>query len=184
MSEHESATPPPDEPEESGTTEEPPATAERVTELVQALPDEAKPDLAAALVQGISTREQQQAAFGSVVDALPDEGKPDLAAVLINGMNTDEQKQAAAGRAVDALKPEQRQQLARTVLGQPDARTTQVLWYIVVSTLAAAVFAFGVLAFVLIYQKKSAEAPLALATTALGGVVGLVATSPGSNRSN
>jgi len=39
------------------------------------------------------------------------------------------------------------------------------------------------MAFVLIYQKKAAEAPLALATTALGGIVGLVATSPGSRGS-
>jgi hypothetical protein len=36
------------------------------------------------------------------------------------------------------------------------------------------VVTFGVLAFVLIYQRKSAEAPLALATTALGGIVGLL----------
>ncbi|WP_190016660.1 hypothetical protein [Streptomyces lucensis] len=184
MSKDESASPPPDEPEQSGTAEEPTVTAERVNELVQALPDGAKPDLAAALVEGISTREQQQAVFGRVVNALPDEGKPDLAAVLINGMDTEEQKKAAAGRAVEALEPEQRQQLARTVLGQPDPKTTQVLWYMVVSTLAATVFVFGVLAFVLIEQKNSAEAPLALATTALGGVVGLVATSPGSNPSN
>ncbi|MER5449920.1 hypothetical protein ABT065_30505 [Streptomyces sp. NPDC002764] len=184
MPEQESVTPPQAEPEGAGTTPEPPATAERVTELAQALPDEAKPDLAAALVQGMSTREQQQAVFGSVLDALPDEGKQDLATVLINGMNTDEQKRAAAGRAVDALKPDQRQELARSVLGQPNAKTAQTLWYIVVSTLAAAVFVFGVLAFVLIYQKKPAEAPLALATTALGGVVGLVATSPGGNGSH
>jgi hypothetical protein len=43
---------------------------------------------------------------------------------------------------------------------------------------------FGAMAFLLIYQRKPAEAPLALATTALGGVVGLVATSPGSGRSD
>jgi uncharacterized membrane protein YbhN (UPF0104 family) len=70
------------------------------------------------------------------------------------------------------------------VLGRPDQRTRQILWYIVAWTMAAAIFVFGAMAFVLIYQKKAAEAPLALATTALGGVVGLVATSPGSGRSD
>jgi hypothetical protein len=50
--------------------------------------------------------------------------------------------------------------------------------------MTAAIFVFGSMAFVLIYQGKAAEAPLALATTALGGVVGLVATSPGSGRSD
>jgi hypothetical protein len=39
---------------------------------------------------------------------------------------------------------------------------------------------FGTMAFALIYQKP-AEAPRALAATALGGVVGLVATSPESH---
>jgi hypothetical protein len=69
--------------------------------------------------------------------------------------------------------------LAEGVLGVPDRRTQQILWYIVVWTMVAAIFVFGTMAFVLIYQKKAAEAPLALATTALGGVVGLIATSPG-----
>jgi len=39
------------------------------------------------------------------------------------------------------------------------------------------------MAFVLVYQKKAAEALLALATGALGAIVGLVATSPGSHSS-
>ena len=85
---------------------------------------------------------------------------------------------------IAALPTEQRQQLAESVLGSPDQRTRQVLWYIVIWTMAAAIFVFGAMAFVLIYQRKPAEAPLALATTALGGVVGLVATSPGSGRSD
>lgn len=59
-----------------------------------------------------------------------------------------------------------------------------MLWYIVVSTLAAAVFVFGSMAFVPVYRKKAAEAPRALVTTALGGIVGLVATSPGRRRLN
>jgi hypothetical protein len=45
-----------------------------------------------------------------------------------------------------------------------------------------AVFTFGSMAFVLIDQKKAAEAALALAATAPGLLVGLVATSPGSGR--
>ena len=73
--------------------------------------------------------------------------------------------------------------VAETVLGSPDRKTRQILWYLVVATLTAADFVFGSMAFVLVYQKKAAEAPLALATAALGAIVGLVATSPGSRGS-
>ncbi|MQS15991.1 hypothetical protein F7Q99_28005 [Streptomyces kaniharaensis] len=116
--------------------------------------------------------------------ALPDEEKASLVAALAQSIATPEQQQAVAEHVVRALPQEQQQRLTETVLGKPDKRTRQVLWYIVVWTMTSAVFVFGVLAFVLIYQNKHAEAPLALATTALGGVVGLVATSPGSNPSH
>ena len=102
----------------------------------------------------------------------------------MQSLDTPEQKRAAAEGVVGALSTDQRQQLAESLLGRPDRKTRQNLWYIVIWTMAAAIFVFGSMAFVLIYQKKAAEAPLALATTALGGVVGLVATSPGSGRSD
>ena len=69
-----------------------------------------------------------------------------------------------------------------SILGTPDSKTQRTLWYLVVSTISAAIFVFGVLTFVLILTGRSAEGPLALATTALGGIVGLIATSPGSRR--
>jgi hypothetical protein len=97
-------------------------------------------------------------------------------------LDTPEQQRAAAEGVVGTLPAQQQQQLAEGVLGPLDDVTRRNLWYIVVWTMAAAIFVFGTMAFVLIYQKKPAEAPLALATTALGGVVGLVATSPGSRR--
>ena len=49
-------------------------------------------------------------------------------------------------------------------------------------SLVAVIVIFGVLSFVLIYQGKHAEATLALATTALGGIVGLI--SPGPSKSS
>jgi hypothetical protein len=145
---------------------------------LDALPDEAKQGLAATVVQALPAA-QQQAAVQGVLDALPDEAKQGLAATVVQALPAAQQQAAAQG-VLDALPDDQRTQLAETVLGSPDKKTRTILWYIVVSTLTAAVFVFGSMAFVLVYQKKAAEAPLALATTALGGIVGLVATSPGS----
>ncbi|MER6085679.1 hypothetical protein [Streptomyces sp. NPDC001833] len=119
-----------------------------------------------------------------MAQALSDEDKPDLATALMQGITDPEQQQAVVERVARTLQPKQQQRLAESLLGRPAKKTRQNLWYIVVATMAAAVFVFGVLAFVLIYQKKPAEAPLALATTALGGVVGLAATGPGSSPSN
>ena len=128
--------------------------------------------------QSAPTQGVLDAAQGAL-DALPAEDKQGLAATVVQCLPA-EQQQAAAQGVLDALPDDKRTQLAETVLGSPDRKTRQILWYMVVLTLAAAVFVFGSMAFVLVYQKKAAEAPLALATTALGGIVGLVATSPGS----
>ncbi len=146
--------------------------------VMNALPDAAKQDLAASVVQGLAP-EQQQAAAQGVMNALPDAAKQDLAASVVQGL-APEQQQAAAQGVMNALPDAERTQVAENALGSPDKKTRQVLWYMVVLTLATAVFVFGSMAFVLVYQKKAAEAPLALATTALGGIVGLIATSPGS----
>ena len=136
------------------------------TQTVAGTPSSAAQENAARAVQMMTPTEQQ-----------------DLAAAVVRGLDTPEQQKTAAEGVVGALPVEQREQLAESVLGRPDRRTRQNLWYIVIWTLTAAIFVFGSMAFVLIYQKKAAEAPLALATTALGGVVGLVATSPGSQGS-
>jgi hypothetical protein len=104
-------------------------------------------------------------------------------AKVIGNLNTPDQQQQAAAAAVNALPPEGQQEVLTSLLGTPNPKTQRTLWYIVISTISAAIFVFGVLTFVLILLGKSAEAPLALATTALGGIVGLIATNPGSNRS-
>jgi hypothetical protein len=152
--------------------------------VIGALPSEAKQDLAASVVQGLDTPEQQKAAAEGVIGALPSEAKQDLAASVVQGLDTPEQQKAAAEGVIGALPVKQRQQVAQSLLGSPDKKTRQNLWYMVVATLVVAIFVFGVMAFVLMYQKKPAEAPLALATTALGGVVGLIATSPGNANSD
>jgi hypothetical protein len=133
-----------------------------------------RPEDVAASVQGMNP-DDQKAAVKGIFDVLTDDN---LASSVAQGLNTPERQR----NVVSAMPDDQRQQLAST-LGIPDKRTRQILWYVVVGTLALAVFLFGILAFVLILNGKSAEAPLALATTALGGVVGLVATSPGSSPS-
>jgi hypothetical protein len=138
--------------------------------------------LPAAIVKGLDTPEQQRAAAERVVRALPSEAKHDLATTVVQSLDTPEQQRAAAERVVGALPHEQRQRLVQAVLRRPDQKMRRHLWYIVISTMVAAIFVFGSMAFVLIYQGKAAETPLALATTALGGLIGLVATSPGAGR--
>jgi len=130
----------------------------------------------------LSLKQKRDAAEG-VVRALPDEAKHDLAAMVVQSMGTPQQQSAAAEGVVMSLSPKQRKQLAST-LGRPDRTTRQHLWYIVIGAMVTAIFVFGVGVIVLVAKGMHAEAPLALATTALGGVVGLVATSPGSQNSD
>jgi hypothetical protein len=143
----------------------------------------AGPEAAVAAVQQLDTVAEQRAAAEGVVQAIPSEAKQNLAATVVQGLDTPQQQQAAAERVVQALPTEQREQLTDNLLGAPDRKTRQRLWYLIIGALTAAIFVFGMMAFILIYQQKAAEAPLALATTALGGIVGLIATSPGSQRS-
>jgi hypothetical protein len=88
------------------------------------------------------------------------------------------QLEATASNAFDRLPATAQKRIASGVLEPPDEKTSNFLWKVVVCSLIAVVVIFGVLTFVLIYQKKSAEAPLALATTALGGIVGLLSPGP------
>jgi hypothetical protein len=68
------------------------------------------------------------------------------------------------------------------MLGVPDPKTQRALWYIVIKTISAAIFLFGGLTLVSTLLGKSGEGTLVVATTALGGIVGLVATTPGVRR--
>jgi len=152
------------------------------TAVIGSLPADLQQAMPATLVRGMETPEQKQAAATAVIGSLPANLQQAMPAALVQGLETPEQKQAAATAVIGTLSADAKQQLAGA-LGSPDQRTRQVLWYLVVSTLTAAVFVFGTMAFVLVYQKKAADAPLALATAALGGIIGLVATSPGSRGS-
>ena len=152
------------------------------TAVIGSLPADLQQAIPATLVRGMETPEQKQAAATAVIGSLPANLQQAMPAALVQGLETPEQKQAAATAVIGTLSADAKQQLAGA-LGSPDQRTRQVLWYLVVSTLTAAVFVFGTMAFVLVYQKKAADAPLALATAALGGIIGLVATSPGSRGS-
>ncbi|WP_320777730.1 hypothetical protein [Streptomyces sp. CRN 30] len=160
-----------------------PATVDEVAGWARGLSDGTKSSLTAALMRDIATPEEQRAAAMGMVRSMPDDAGPDVAEALVQGISAPDQRRAVAERVVGTLHPKQQQRLAESVLGRPDKATRQTLWFIVVWTMTVAVFVFGALAFVLIYRGRPAEAPLALATTALGGVVGLVATSPGSRSS-
>jgi hypothetical protein len=161
----------------SDTPEQQQAAAEA---FVGTLHGDIRQNMAATAVKGLDTPQQKQAAAEAVLGTLPGDIRQNMAATAVKGLDTPQQQQAAAEAVLGALPDNVKQQVAESALGSPDQRTRQILWYLVVSTLTAAVFVFGSMAFVLVYQKKAAEAPLALATGALGAIVGLVATSPGS----
>jgi len=144
------------------------------------VPNEATPGLLATVVQALPA-EQQQAAAAAAAAAVPNEATPGLVATVVQALPT-EQKREAAQAAMSTLSHDQRGELAASILGEPDPRTQQRLWYMVVGTMGLSIFVFGFMAFLLISWKKAGDAPLALATTALGGVVGLVASGPGRGR--
>lgn len=149
-----------------------------------AVTPEAAPDHVAKVVQQLDTTEQKQAAAAAAAAEVAPEAKPDLVAKVVQQLDSPEQKQAAAAAAMGQLSQADQEAVAAGagVLDLPDAITQRRLWYMVVGTMGIAIFVFGIMAFLLLNWKKPAEAPLALATTALGGVVGLVATSPGRSR--
>lgn len=136
---------------------------------------------ARALIQDLAgelSPTAQKAVAQAAVDTLSTEARQDLATDVVQGLDTSKQKQAAAQTVFDTLSTDQQEEVAAGLLGAPDSKTQRRLWFMVVGTMGSAIFIFGFMAFVLIYQRKPAEAPLALATTALGGVVGLIVTSP------
>jgi hypothetical protein len=145
---------------------------------MSALAPESTPAAVGEVVGNLNTPGQQQDTATAAVGALPPDATSAVVARVIGNLSTPGQQQDAATAAVGALSPAGQQAVLTSLLGTPDPKTQRTLWYIVVSTIAAAIFVFGVLTFVLILLGKSAEAPLALATTALGGIVGLIATSP------
>jgi len=144
------------------------------------VPNEATPGLVASVVQGLPA-EQKQAAAAAAAAEVSNEATPGLVATVVQGLPT-EQKREAAQAAMSTLSHDQRGELAASILGEPDPRTQQRLWYMVVGTMGLSIFVFGFMSFLLINWGKASDAPLALATTALGGVVGLVASGPGRGR--
>jgi hypothetical protein len=132
-----------------------PTTAQGTADpAAQTLPPTEQEALAATVVRGLDSPEQQKAAAGVVVGALPAAAKQDLAAAVVRSMDSPEQQKAAAQSALGALSAPQQAQVAESVLGSPDAKTRQRLWYIVVGTMAVAVFFFGSMAFALIYPEE------------------------------
>src|SRR5262249_4979920 len=127
----------------------PPTAPPTAQEVAQRAADTMTPterqELAANVVQGLDTAEQQKARAEGVVNAVPNEARQDLAASVVHSLDTPEQRQIAAERALGALPTDQQQQVARSVLGQPDGRTQQRLWYIVIWTMTAAIFVFGLM---------------------------------------
>lgn len=173
------------QPADTGRSGAPSEAQENVDLALRTLSPEERTAFAATVVQSLDTPDQQRAAAEGVVGALPNQAKQDLATTVVRSLDTLDQQRAAAESVVRSLPSAQREQVAQELgIGRPDQKTRQYLWMIVVCTMAAALFVFGSMAFVLIYQGKGAEAPLALATTALGALVGLIATSPGSQSRN
>ena len=134
-------------------------------DIATALPPEAQQDLATSLGQSLESPERQKAAAQDIATALPPEAQQDLATSFVK-----------------SLDPTQQTEVFETVFGPLDNETRKKILKVVIYTLTAVVFLFGVMTFMLLYQRKAADAPLTLATTALGAIVGLIAISPGGRR--
>ncbi len=151
---------------------------EEAVKLVEALSSEDKSEVVARLVGNLETPDQKKEAAVAAVGALSSAATPDAVAAMVGKLDSADQKRAAAA-ALNMLPQDQQQQLASSVLGNPSPKVQGALWLIVIITISAAIFVFGVLSFVLVVSGKGAEGPLALAATALGGIVGLLASTPG-----
>lgn len=148
--------------------------------LMADLPAEDKQELAPALIQDMDAARKKRTAT-EVMAGMPAGDKQDLTGVLTSGMNTDQKKNTLTQLAM-AVPAADRQDVVESVLGPPDTRTRNAIWLAVVYTLVGVIFVFGGISFVLILLKKgSAEVPLTLATTALGAVIGLVASNSRRN---
>jgi hypothetical protein len=79
--------------------------------------------------------------------ALPTEGKTDLVASVVQQLDTSQQKQEAATAALGALSAADQEAVAANtgVLDHPDMITQRNLWYMVVATMAVAIFVFGIM---------------------------------------
>ena len=155
--------------------------AQAVTDLVSRLPDAAK----AATASNVFDQLGQPQKAAQVMQGIESLSAPDLEQAVGAGLNRlpAPQLESAASAALGALSPDAQQRVTGG-LTTPDAATNRWLWKVVVVSLVAVVIVFGVLTFVLILKGKSAEAPLALATTALGGIVGLLSPGPATKGSN
>jgi hypothetical protein len=151
---------------------------EAAVNLVDALAPEDKPEVVARVVGNLETDDQKKEAAVAAVGALSSAATPDAVATMVGKLDSADQKRAAAA-ALNTLPQDQQQQVASSILGTPSPKVQAALWLIVIITISAVIFVFGVLSFVLVVSGKGAEGPLALATTALGGIVGLVANTPG-----
>ena len=167
-------------------------------DIATGLPPQAQQDLATSLGQSLESAERQKAAAQDIATGLPPQAQQDLATSLGQSLESPERQKAAAQDIATGLPPQAQQDLAtsfvkslappqqtevlETVFGPLDNETRKRILKVVIYTLTAVVFLFGAMTFMLLYQRKGADAPLTLATTALGAIVGLVAISPGGRR--
>jgi hypothetical protein len=159
--------------------------SEAVSSLLQSLPDSETAQAVGDAFSSLSAN-AQEATASEVFDRLD---TPQKTVQVVQGMDSlpAPKLEEAVGAALQRLPSPQLEAAASTAMGQlpaaaqqrvigglstPDAATNRWLWKCVVGSLVAVIIIFGVLSFVLIYQGKHAEATLALATTALGGIVG------------
>lgn len=149
--------------------------------VVAQLPAQDKQELVPHVARQLGNSEKRAAAEGVVAQMPPDE-RQDLVPSLVKDLENS-QKQAVVADVAGQLTNEERQEVAEGLgLPPPDVITRRYLWYMVVGILGVAIFVFGSMAFTLLAQKQPAEAPLTLATTALGAVVGLIAFGPGNRK--
>lgn len=151
---------------------------EAAVAVIGKLPPDAAPEVVATMVDNLESTDQKKDAAVAVVGKLPPEATPDVVGRMVDNLGSADQVKVATA-AMNALPTQRQQDLANSILGTPSRKVQAALWLIVVITISAAIFIFGTLSFILVLNGRGAEGPLALATTALGGIVGLIATTPG-----
>jgi hypothetical protein len=154
-----------------------------VQEIAAALPPGDQQDLATTLGQSLESPEQKKATAQGIAAALTPEQKKATAQGIAAALPSLDQQDLATTMVKSLDRPQQTEVL-ETVFGPLDNETRKTILKVVIYTLTTVVFLFGVMAFMLLYQGKGAEAPLTLATTALGAIVGLIAINPGGRRSS
>jgi hypothetical protein len=113
------------------------------------MPTQATPEQVGQVVQQLDNDQQKHEAAVAAAATVPNEATAEFVGQVVQQLDNDQQKQKAATAALAAVSPTGQAEVAANagVLDLPDKMTQRRLWYMVVGTMAVAIFVFGVMAF-------------------------------------